>query len=423
MPLGKLFGLSHLNDLDDVRMRQQMALQIAGRQQNPWAAGLHGLAGALLGRRASKLRQQHNEQLQAALQEQFGDSPHFGTITVLGPQFGKSLLANQVTSALFGGQQQPPPDDARNIQYLIDELGMSPDQAVQYVHGELGGTTEDPARIRSMNRLMEMGVPQEDALGYVFGELQGDQAPAQRVPNKELEIQSLVERGISEDQAIEMVYHQSPLVQLTGSPRFPDPPKGYIYRREEDGTIRIGEDGLPISTPIPGGPADPKVKEAIAAENYRRAKGAVVGQLDFIEEAVRGSPNLTTGLFGAALSKVPGTPAHDIHNSLNTIRSNIGFDRLRDMRAASQTGGALGQVSNKELTLLVDSLSPTSQTVSPDRFLEAMAIIRRIYERPHRYDEFFGLGDGLFPDGSPVQEEQDASTSNDVDALFELLQQ
>lgn len=57
-----------------------------------------------------------------------------------------------------------------------------------------------------------------------------------------------------------------------------------------------------------------------------------------------------TGIWGAAV--VPGTPAYDVRQSLETIRANIGFDRLQQMREASPTGGALGQISDSENRLL-----------------------------------------------------------------------
>lgn len=414
MPLGELFGLGHLTDLDDVRHRQMMAMVGAQQSQNPWAAGLHGLAGAMLGRRARKLRQQQQQEFQNLLQSEFGDSPHFQSILALGPEFGKQLLGNKVTSALFGGEQGPQSSDAQTIDYLIQQ-GLSRDDAVQMV---LGGGDSDPARVKSFEHLLASGVSQKDALGYVFGELRGGTPDAQD-PAKIREIEALEGMGLTREQAIDRVYRSSPLVQVGGN-QVPKAPQDHIYLRNQDGSLQIGEDGLPTAVPIPGGPADPTIKDQIAAENYKRAKGAVISQLDFIQDAVERNPHFNTGFLASALRHLPGTEAHDVHNSLNTIRSNVGFDRLRDMRAASKTGGALGQVSNKELTLLVDSLAPTSQTVSADRFLEAMNIIRRIYDSPHRYDEFFALGDGLFPDGTEVRATEQGQR-NEVDALFEML--
>ena len=56
--------------------------------------------------------------------------------------------------------------------------------------------------------------------------------------------------------------------------------------------------------------------------------------------------------FGSFLKSIPQTDALALNKSLETIKANIGFDKLQAMREASPTGGALGQVSNQELTSL-----------------------------------------------------------------------
>lgn len=65
-------------------------------------------------------------------------------------------------------------------------------------------------------------------------------------------------------------------------------------------------------------------------------------------QEIRGSPNLTTGLVGGLSRAVPGTPAYALAKKLETIKANVGFDKLQSMRENSPTGGALGQVSDFE---------------------------------------------------------------------------
>lgn len=59
----------------------------------------------------------------------------------------------------------------------------------------------------------------------------------------------------------------------------------------------------------------------------------------------------TTG-FGSLAAGIPGTDARSLSGMLDTIKANIGFKELNDMRAASPTGGALGNVTEKELAFL-----------------------------------------------------------------------
>ena len=56
------------------------------------------------------------------------------------------------------------------------------------------------------------------------------------------------------------------------------------------------------------------------------------------------------------LAGVRGTPQRDFKAALDYLKSNIGFSELTEMRQASKTGGALGQVSNIELQLLTSAL-------------------------------------------------------------------
>ena len=56
-----------------------------------------------------------------------------------------------------------------------------------------------------------------------------------------------------------------------------------------------------------------------------------------------------TGMAGAAMEGIPGSAAHDVSKLVDTLKASIGFDALNRMRQNSPTGGALGQVSEREL--------------------------------------------------------------------------
>ncbi len=66
---------------------------------------------------------------------------------------------------------------------------------------------------------------------------------------------------------------------------------------------------------------------------------------------------MTTGLIGKGQSFVPGTDAYTLKERISTIKANLGFDRLQQMRDASPTGGALGQVAVQELQALQSSVA------------------------------------------------------------------
>lgn len=55
---------------------------------------------------------------------------------------------------------------------------------------------------------------------------------------------------------------------------------------------------------------------------------------------------------GAFINFLPYTDALELSTQLETIKANIGFDRLATMRERSKTGGALGNISNQEVAFL-----------------------------------------------------------------------
>jgi len=81
----------------------------------------------------------------------------------------------------------------------------------------------------------------------------------------------------------------------------------------------------------------------------------------------------TPGIFGktAALpipSFLRSEGFRNFRAELDTLKANIAFGELTAMREASKTGGALGQVSDKEGSLLQAALGALDMTQSPENF-------------------------------------------------------
>lgn len=122
----------------------------------------------------------------------------------------------------------------------------------------------------------------------------------------------------------------------------PKPPAGYRYA--QDGNLEA----------IPGGPAEAKVK-GLEEKKKGRIQGELVKSrfvIDKIDEALGNVGRFTTGIGGAVLKNVPGTSAYNLDSTLDTVRANVGFETLQEMRQNSPTGGALGQISDRENNLL-----------------------------------------------------------------------
>ena len=102
--------------------------------------------------------------------------------------------------------------------------------------------------------------------------------------------------------------------------------------------------------------------------------------LNKIDEAEKLVGKGTTG-FGSYLSVVPGTPAKELASVIGTIKARLGFDQLQQMRNASPTGGALGQVSNRELASLEGALASLDQGLSADALRQNLKQIKESYSR------------------------------------------
>lgn len=88
-----------------------------------------------------------------------------------------------------------------------------------------------------------------------------------------------------------------------------------------------------------------------------------------INQARNMAGDWSTGLIGGVASQVWGTKAYDLNQHLETIKANIGFDKLQSMRESSKTGGALGNVSDRENMLLQAVWGSLQNSQSKEQFL------------------------------------------------------
>jgi hypothetical protein len=133
---------------------------------------------------------------------------------------------------------------------------------------------------------------------------------------------------------------------------------------------------------IPGGPADIKAGELGAKADARKQEGQrqAAAVIDSIDKADKLTGYTTAGV-GGLLANLPATSARDLRGELDTIKANLGFDRLQQMREMSPTGGALGAVAVQELFALQSTVASLDQLRSVPELKSALAKIRRHYTR------------------------------------------
>ncbi|MCR4297256.1 MAG: hypothetical protein NUV75_00675 [Gallionella sp.] len=86
-----------------------------------------------------------------------------------------------------------------------------------------------------------------------------------------------------------------------------------------------------------------------------------------------------TGFSGSILRDVPGTAAKDLAANIQTIDANSAFTALQAMRDASPTGGALGQITERELDLLKSTIANLDPNQSQGQFLTNLTEAKRAY--------------------------------------------
>lgn len=134
---------------------------------------------------------------------------------------------------------------------------------------------------------------------------------------------------------------------------------------------------------IPGGPVDIKNKEnatqkAALAEQAQTASDIVTTDIDRAFD-ILDTTKIPVTSFGSLLKSVPGTPARDMLGLIDTVKANVGFDKLQQMRAASPTGGALGQVSERENELLQSVIGNLELSQSEDQLRFNLQRVKDVY--------------------------------------------
>jgi len=166
--------------------------------------------------------------------------------------------------------------------------------------------------------------------------------------------------------------------------QFGNPPKDTAWKRNELGEVVIDDRGIPVALPIQGTNLFRQQEKSSGQKEKSGDEvvvtgGVVLGNIDRIRNKIENSVLPTTGIGGQMLRNIGGTAALDVSKLIDPIQASIGFDRLQRMREASPTGGALGQVSERELDLLMATLSSLDQAQSEEQFLESLAGVETRY--------------------------------------------
>ena len=149
---------------------------------------------------------------------------------------------------------------------------------------------------------------------------------------------------------------------------------------------QAGPQGMPI-----GDGMTPKQRTELAAKraeekpkallNLNAANTKADSALRKVDEVTSKLSAWTAGAPGALLSSIPGTPQLELRKNIETLQNILSIKELQDMREASKTGGAVGQVTEAEWEKLSNTVASLSQSQSKEQLATNLGQIKAHFEK------------------------------------------
>lgn len=122
---------------------------------------------------------------------------------------------------------------------------------------------------------------------------------------------------------------------------------------------------------------------------------SAAGQLETMQEiiaAINADPTMTTGPMAMFLRNVPFTQAGQTQALVDSLRSTLALDTLKDLKS---TGATMGALNKEELNILLDDVTKLDLALGPEAVKKSLAKIDRRYKNIVR-----GLYNGASAEGA-----------------------
>lgn len=116
-------------------------------------------------------------------------------------------------------------------------------------------------------------------------------------------------------------------------------------------------------------------------QQYRQALTAAGNVETSLDKALGLLSPYSTGFVGARSRAVEGSPSYNLASELETIKANLGFDRLQQMRDSSPTGGALGAIAVQELVALQSTIANLDPNQSEEQIRANLERVKNHYKQ------------------------------------------
>ena len=271
---------------------------------------------------------------------------------------------------LLGGDAEM--QKASKIQQLSSQFDLSTPQGAR----EFGRALQPFAPVESMKALTKADAMEQAML--TRQKTQGDIGAAQRKLAQEEQLRAELSKATTNEERIAIASrYGNPDTILRTLQASEDRQAALEQRRATAGLAAATREETRSAKQMA---ADEKRQEKLDKQE-QSANAAIMGADRIIKEVGEARDKVsgfTAGL-GSYLSVLPLTEAKDLSKRLTTIKANLGFDRLQQMRDASPTGGALGQVAVQELIALQSTIASLDQDQSPAQLKQALDKIETSY--------------------------------------------
>jgi hypothetical protein len=170
--------------------------------------------------------------------------------------------------------------------------------------------------------------------------------------------------------------------------------EAFLPAREAGVQNVMGPDGRVVAELVPGSPAEQKFEQNLREANANDRKliqafGVSSDHANVVGTNAQRALQYFGGADGGVILQnirrgarlVPGTEAYSAWDALEAIKNNIAIDELQRMRQSSPTGGAMGNVSDRDISLLTGALGRLEVERDPARMVEDIRTIQEVYGR------------------------------------------
>ncbi|MCC6105999.1 hypothetical protein [Acetobacter sp.] len=187
----------------------------------------------------------------------------------------------------------------------------------------------------------------------------------------------------------------------------PNAPAGYYYQP--------GPDGQTTLQPVPGGPVDQAKKNK--SDGNATTNDVLTRTASDLFGLLKSNPRLSAGALSIPLAYSPESSAAQLRRLNSTLGAIGSLSSLQQMRDQSPTGGALGNVTEKEEALLARKFGTLDPNSSPDVYEKnARDYVKTLYQIVNGNEAGQSLFNKNFSEANPQPNQAAPSVSDMINA-------